>query len=141
MSMSDLTFDVDLTVGARPRTVSFADGGVVFVKGDQGEFAYLVRSGEVEIRGAGHAFEVVGSGGLFGEMALIDGGPRSASAVARRATELVVIDKATFGRLLGEVPDFALKVMRLLALRLRVANSRAGEDHTLPIRRASRKSA
>jgi CRP/FNR family cyclic AMP-dependent transcriptional regulator len=139
--MRDLSFDVDLTVGVEQRTVSFADGGVVFVKGDRGEFAYLVRSGEVEIRGAGHAFEVVGPGGLFGEMALIDGGPRSASAVARKATELVVIDQTTFARLLSEVPDFARKVMQLLTLRLRAANSRAPTESGLPIRRASRKTA
>ncbi len=139
--MSDLVFDVDLTVGPQPRTVGFADGGVVFVKGDRGAFAYLVRSGEVEIRGAGHALEVVGPGGLFGEMALIDGGPRSASAVARKATELVVVDRATFDRLLREVPDFALKVMRLLAVRLRRANGRAAGAEVLPIRRAGRKSA
>jgi CRP/FNR family transcriptional regulator, cyclic AMP receptor protein len=139
--MSDLTFDVDLTVGSHPRTVGFANGGVVFVKGDCGEFAYLVRSGEVEIRGAGHAFEVVGPGGLFGEMALIDGGPRSASAVARKATELVVVDRQTFDRLLREVPDFALKVMQLLALRLRSANTRATSPDALPIRRVSRKGA
>ncbi len=140
--MSDLSFDVDLTVGAQPRTVSFAHGGVIFVKGDGGAFAYLVRSGEVEIRGSGHALEVVGPGGLFGEMALIDGGPRSASAVARKATELVVLDRPTFDRLTREVPDFALKVMQLLSRRLRAANRRTASDDTLPIvRRASRKSA
>ena len=137
--MSVPRFDVDLTVGPQPRTVNFTDGGVVFVKGDHGEFAYLVRSGEVEIRGAGHAFEVIGPGGLFGEMALIDGGERSASAVARKATELVVVDRQTFDRLLREVPDFALKVMQLLALRLRRANGRATGAEALPIRRVSRK--
>jgi CRP/FNR family transcriptional regulator, cyclic AMP receptor protein len=140
-AMSDLQFDVDLTVGAERRTVSFANGGVVFVKGDRGEFAYLVRSGEVEIRGAGQAFEVVGPGGLFGEMAMIDGGPRSASAVARKASELVVIDRPTFARLLSEVPDFAIKVMRLLAMRLRAADTRAPPETGLPIRPASRNSA
>ena len=139
--MDEPRFDVDLIVGAEPPTVGFADGGVIFVKGDRGEFAYLVRSGEVEIRGSGHAFEVVGPGGLFGEMALIDGGPRSASAVARKATELVVVDKPTFVRLLGEVPDFALKVMQLLTARLRAANIRAPSETALPIRRASRNSA
>lgn len=136
--MSDVTFDVDLTVGAERRTVSFADGGVVFVKGDRGAFAYFVRSGEVEIRGAGHALEIVGPGGLFGEMALIDGGPRSASAVARKATELVVIDRPTFARLLNEVPDFAFNVMRLLAMRLRATNGRAPGEAALPIRHAPR---
>lgn len=139
--MNELSFDVDLTVGPQPRTVGFADGGVVFVKGDHGEFAYLVRSGEVEIRSAGHAFEVVGPGGLFGEMALIDGGPRSASAVASKATELVVIDQETFARLTREVPDFAIKVMQLLAQRLRNANARAPVEPGLPIRRTARRTA
>ncbi len=139
--MTEFSFDVDLIVGAHRRTVSFADGGVVFVKGDCGELAYLVRSGEVEIRGAGHALEVVGPGGLFGEMALIDGGPRSASAVARKATELIVIDRSTFARLASEVPDFAVSVMRLLALRLRTANTHAAAETGLPIRRVARKSA
>ncbi len=139
--MNDLTFDVDLIVGPKPKTVSFADGGVIFVKGDCGEYAYLVRSGEVEIRGAGHVLEVVGRGGLFGEMALIDGGPRSASAVARQATELVVIDRQAFVALIAEVPDFAVKVMQLLAHRLRAANARVSPETGLPIRRVSRKSA
>ena len=121
--MTDLPFDPDLIVGAGQKTVSFADRGVVFVKGDRGEFAYLVKSGSVEIRGAGRAMELVGPGGLFGEMAIIDAGPRSASAVAIGATELIVIDRATFDRLVREVPDFALGVMRLMARRLRATNA------------------
>ena len=52
-------------------------------------------------------------------MALIDGGPRSASAVARKATERVVVDRPTFVRLTREVPDLALKLMQLFAARLR----------------------
>ncbi len=139
--MNEFIFDVDLTVGPDPRTVNFAHGGVVFVKGDRGEYAYLVRSGEVEIRDAGHALEVIGPGGLFGEMALIDGGPRSASAVASKATELVVIDRRAFVTLIGEVPDFAITVMQLLAHRLRATNTRTSADTGLPIRRVSRRSA
>ncbi len=74
-------------------------------------------------------------------MALIDGAPRSASAVARKATELVVIDGPTFARLTSEVPDFAFKVMRLLSARLRAANSHTAPEMQLPIRRAPRRSA
>ncbi len=139
--MNTPQFDVDLTIGTQPRTVAFTDGGVIFVKGDRGEYAYLVRSGEVEIRGAGHALEVVGPGGLFGEMALIDGAPRSASAVASKATELVAIDRPTFVRLVREVPDFAIKVMQILALRLRAADTRTPAETGLPIRGAGRKTA
>ncbi len=63
--------------------------------------------------------ESVGPGGMFGEMALIDGGPRAAAALAAEATEVAVVDKATFHALVREEPDFALGVMRLLAERIR----------------------
>jgi CRP-like cAMP-binding protein len=121
--MDDLRFfDPDLVVGANRKTVSFADRGVVFVKGDRGEFAYLVKTGSVEIRSSGRAMELVCPGGLFGEMALIDSGPRSASAVALGTTELIVIDRATFERIIQEVPDFAMSVMKLMSRRLRSTN-------------------
>jgi CRP-like cAMP-binding protein len=124
--MSELQFDPDLIVGAERKTVAFADRGVVFVKGDRGEFAYLVKSGSVEIRGDGRAMELVREGGLFGEMALVDAEPRSASAVAMGPTELIVIDRPTFDRLIREVPDFALGIMRLMSRRLRSSNAFAG---------------
>ncbi len=63
--------------------------------------------------------ESVGPGGIFGEMALIDGGPRSAAALAAEATEVAVIDKAAFHALVREEPAFALAIMRLLAERVR----------------------
>jgi CRP-like cAMP-binding protein len=136
--MSGPKFDVNLIVGPEPRTISFTNGGVVFVKGDNGAFAYLVRSGRVEIRGSGQSIEIVGPGGLFGEMALIDGGPRSASAVALADTELVVVDKPTFERLLREVPDFAVGVMQLMSARLRAANSRVTPPGGVSARRGAR---
>ena len=136
--MSGPKFDVDLIVGPDPRTIGFANGGVVFVKGDQGSLAYLVRSGKVEIRGSGQSIELVGPGGLFGEMALIDGGPRSASAVALAETELVVLNQVTFERLLREVPDFAIGVMQLMSARLRAANAKAASNAGPTVRRANR---
>src|SRR4051812_35927499 len=73
-------------------TVSFPEGGVVFIKGDRGNAAYMVRSGRVEIREGGRVVEAMTRGELFGEMALIDSEPRSASAVAVGSTELAVIN-------------------------------------------------
>lgn len=102
-------------------TVNFPDGGVVFIKGDHGSAAYLVRDGKVEIRESGRVVETMARGEIFGEMALIDSEPRSASAVAVGATELAVIDKAAFHKLVRDDPDFALAVMRLMSRRLRAA--------------------
>jgi len=93
------------------------------VKGETGEVAYVVKSGRVEIREGGRVLEALGPGGLFGEMAMIDSSPRSASAVAVGPTDLVVIDRETFDALIREVPDFAISVMRLMAKRLRTTTA------------------
>jgi CRP-like cAMP-binding protein len=116
------------------RLAHFPDSQVIFIKGAPGDFAYVVKSGRVEIREGGRVLETLGPGGLFGEMAMIDAAPRSASAVAVGPTDLVVIDHATFDALIREVPDFAISVMRLMARRLRAttANHPAPEE----IRRA-----
>jgi CRP/FNR family transcriptional regulator, cyclic AMP receptor protein len=63
---------------------------------------------------------------IFGEMALIDSEPRSATAVAITDVELVPITEKQFLFLVGQTPYFALKVMRTLAQRLRVTNKSFG---------------
>ena len=69
--------------------------------------------------GAKRQLEEVGPGTIFGEMALIDLGPRSASAVAVTDCELVSIEKRRFWFLVQETPYFAETVMRVMAERLR----------------------
>lgn len=103
--------------------VRFTDGKVIFLKGASGDHAYVVKSGKVEIREGGRALECVGPGGLFGEMAMIDAGPRSASAVAVGETDLILLDRPTFDALVRDVPDFARNVMRLMAKRLRATTA------------------
>jgi CRP-like cAMP-binding protein len=83
---------------------------------------YLIRTGEVVIERGGKVIETLGPGGIFGEMALIDGSPRSATA--RVTTDCVVapINEKTFLFLVHETPFFAIAVMRTLAERLRRMN-------------------
>jgi CRP/FNR family transcriptional regulator, cyclic AMP receptor protein len=118
---------LDKVVG---ETVTFPEGGVVFIKGDRGDAAYMVRTGKVEIRQSGRVVEAMARGEIFGEMALIDSEPRSASAVAVGATELAVIDKDAFHKLIRDDPDFAISVMQLMSRRLRatLAAERATEE-------------
>jgi CRP/FNR family cyclic AMP-dependent transcriptional regulator len=80
---------------------------------------YVVRSGEVEIERDGRVPEHLSSGGIFGEMALIDGSPRAATARAKTACEVAPITEKTFLFLVHETPFFAIAVMRALANRLR----------------------
>jgi CRP/FNR family transcriptional regulator, cyclic AMP receptor protein len=102
---------------------SLPDGGVIFIRGDAGNCLYVVRSGKVEIREGGRVVEVKGPGEMFGELALIDEGTRSASAVAIDATDLVAIDRDTFYRMVRDDPSFAIDVMREMAKRLRTINA------------------
>ena len=97
----------------------FDAGERIFLEDDAADCMYLVRSGTVDVITFGTVLESVGPGGIFGEMALIDGGPRSAAALAAEATEVALIDKETFHALLREEPAFALEVMRVLAQRIR----------------------
>jgi CRP-like cAMP-binding protein len=94
-------------------------GEAIFRQGDAGDAMFVVLEGEVDIVAGGQPIETVGAGGVFGEMALIDGAPRSASTVARTACRLVRIDETRFRFLVQQTPFFALQVMRIMAERLR----------------------
>jgi CRP-like cAMP-binding protein len=94
-------------------------GKVIFQEGDAGRQLYAVKEGEVDIVVHGRVVETVGPGGIFGEMALIDAGTRSASAIARTDCQLVPVDERRFSFLIQQTPQFALQVMRIIVERLR----------------------
>ena len=97
-------------------------GEKIFLEDDTGAAMFMVRSGRVDVITYGAVLENVRTGGIFGEMALINDGPRSAAAIAAEPTEVVSIDKPTFLALLRENPEFALRVMQLLTTRIRRMN-------------------
>jgi CRP/FNR family transcriptional regulator, cyclic AMP receptor protein len=107
--------------------VTFAAGEPVFVAGDAAEFVYVVRSGAVVLHDGDQLLETVGEGGIFGEMALVDGLGRSASATASRDCELVALDERRFQYLVSETPYFAQAVMRVMCERLRRPQAASGE--------------
>lgn len=98
----------------------FEAGSLIFSEGDAGaDRMYIVRSGTVEISIGNRLVETVQANGMFGEMALVDGASRSATARARDACELAPIDRRLFVLMVDEAPHFALNVMRVMADRLR----------------------
>jgi len=103
-------------------TESFSAHDTIFSKGDPRAVMYIVQEGEVEIRLGDRVLEVVGPDGIFGEMAMVDGQPRTATAIARTDCKLVPIDQKRFQFLVQQTPYFAIEVMRILVERLRRAD-------------------
>ena len=120
--MSDLPLDYDLLLRLGAKSKTFDAGEKVFLEDDFGTGLFVVKSGRVDVITYGTVLENVRAGGIVGEMALIDDGPRSAAAIAAEPTEVLAIDKRTFLELIRAEPEFALHVMRILTNRLRRMN-------------------
>jgi CRP/FNR family transcriptional regulator, cyclic AMP receptor protein len=101
-------------------------GGVIFREDEQADELFVIKSGYVRIQIGNRMVAELTADDIFGEMALIDSEPRSATAVAITDVELVPITEKQFLFLVGQTPYFALKVMRTLAQRLRVTNKSFG---------------
>ena len=106
--------------------VDFKAGAVLFEEGARGDFMYVVQSGEVEIRRqvgeTQRVLAVLPAGEFFGEMAILNGRPRSATAVVRTDARLLVIDGKTFEAMLRARPEIALRIIKTVAARLESAN-------------------
>lgn len=102
----------------------FPAGEHVFREGDLGLEMYIIQEGEVEILktssdGGERRLAKLEQGDFFGEMAILEGLPRTASARAIRPCKLVMIDGSTFDQMLRKTPEIAVRMMRKLSRRLR----------------------
>jgi len=120
----DMGFSV--LTGNNIETRSFKAGDVIFREGDEAKELFVIKSGQVRIQIGNRAVTELAGDSIFGEMALIDSEPRSATAVAATDVELVPVSEKQFLFLVSQTPYFALKVMRVLAQRLRVTNKTFG---------------
>jgi CRP-like cAMP-binding protein len=108
---------------------------IIFEEGAVGSEMFIVKKGKIEIEisiKTGDELEVkslgfIEEGDFFGEMSIIENSPRSARAIAREETELVVLNKNRFYRLIEHSPEFAIKIVRRLSSRLKDANNRTKE--------------
>jgi CRP/FNR family cyclic AMP-dependent transcriptional regulator len=105
--------------------VTLAPGGVLFEKGEPGQLMYVVKSGNLQILDGNYVYETVSAGGIVGEMAVVDGSPRSATVRAVEPTIVIPIDEHRFLFMVQQTPFFALRVMRVMTARLRAMNERA----------------
>jgi len=111
-----------LLLGPEVPTRDFAKGATLFKEGDHGKEFFVVVRGHVEVRSGNRLLETLGEDSIFGEMALIDDSPRSATVVALTDVTVAPIQEKQFLFLVRHTPFFALRVMRVLAERLRTQN-------------------
>jgi CRP-like cAMP-binding protein len=113
-------------------------GATIFVKGDPGMALFAVRAGSVKISvpaidGREAVFNVLRDGEIFGEIALLDGQPRTADAVALTDCELMVIDRRDFLAFVHSEPKVAMRLIELLCARLRFASEHMEEMFFLDV--------
>jgi len=119
-----MTADTSFSVltGNNIETRRVRAGGVIFCEGEEADELFVIKSGYVRIQIGNRMMADLAADSIFGEMALIDNEPRSATALAITDVELVPISEKQFLFLVSQTPYFALKVMRILAQRLRATN-------------------
>lgn len=120
--MSHDAIDFSLIVRSGVETRSFNQGDTIFKEGDAASELFVIQSGSVEIRHGNRMLDTLSGNNIFGEMALIDGAPRSATAIAATDVTVVPVTEKQFLFLVSQTPFFALMVMRVLARRLRATN-------------------
>jgi CRP-like cAMP-binding protein len=105
-------------------TVRYDRGKVIMVQGQAGAFMYVVQEGRVAITLRGTVVERIGPGGVFGEMALVDQGARTANANAEADCALLAINRQIFLNLVKADPTFGVSLLTAIAERVR--NTAAG---------------
>jgi CRP-like cAMP-binding protein len=120
------------------RRRTFPAGEALFHEGDPGHSLYVVLTGCVNIQkvtadGTLLHLNECGRGEAFGEMALVDGHPRSADAVTAESTELLILDRDDFLPAVRSSPQIAFSVMACLAERVRAADRRFAKHTTLDV--------
>ena len=111
------------------RSVRFYDqGSVIFKENDEGSEMFIIIQGVVEIRKStgptsSKILTTLQKGDMFGEMAIIEKQPRSASAVAVQPTRLLVLNEKLYDNMIGSNPDFARKMNKVLSERIRRADA------------------
>jgi len=114
------------------RVSRYGAGEAIFREGDPGDSLHMVMEGEVRIfvlspGGDELSFSFVGPGECFGDLALLDGRPRSASAVASQLTRTLVVTRGDFILWLSERPRASLALLETLSLRLRRLSNTAAD--------------
>ena len=129
---TQLKHDEATTLAERLVPRSFNANSIIFHLGDPGGLLYIITRGKVKIAhstpdGQEALLAILGTGDFFGELALLDDAPRSATAEAIEATETLTLHREEFIRFLNSNPGFAYHVMQTLAKRIRHLNDQISD--------------
>ncbi|MFL7838290.1 MAG: Crp/Fnr family transcriptional regulator [Candidatus Promineifilaceae bacterium] len=110
----------------------FNQGQIIFHHGDPGGLLYIISQGKVKISystkdGQEALLAILGAGDFFGELALLDDSPRSATAEALETTDTLTLHREDFRRYLSSNPDFAMHVLQTMAKHIRRLNSQLSD--------------
>ena len=119
-------------VAKRVQRRQYSRGDTIFVKDDPGESMFIVEDGAVRIyvpgtQGADLTLAVMQPGEFFGDLSLLDGRPRSASAEAARKSVLLTLERDDLTELVESRPQAALAILRVIAERLRETDQMASD--------------
>lgn len=121
MDPESIDFQVLSRLGGERR--HYKAGEVIFRAGEAGDEFFIVREGTVAVEVKGAIVERLGTSQIFGEMALVEAKPRSATVIAETDCVVVPISEKQFLTMVEYAPSFSLAVIRTLAHRLREANA------------------
>lgn len=113
------------TIGRASDEVVVAAGRTLTEEGRPGREFFLILDGKASVRRNGRRVATLGPGQYFGELSLLDRGPRSATVVADTDMRLLVLGQREFNGVLDEVSGLAHKLLRTMAGRLREADAKA----------------
>jgi CRP/FNR family cyclic AMP-dependent transcriptional regulator len=113
---------------SQSRAVNFKKSAIIITEGETGESLYIIEHGSVRIyvsdeKGGEMTIFVQGPGSYIGEISLLDGAPRTASAIALEDTRVLMISKSTFARCISQNPQIAFHIIQSVTQRLRKATN------------------
>jgi NTE family protein len=133
---ADLTQAMREKIAGRANELRVPTGEWLFRAGDEGDALYVIRAGRLEVVAGdreGKVVRVLARGAALGELALLTSSPRSASVRAARDTDLIVIDRDHFQRLLEDAPEVSLALTRTLGDQLRDSVGVMSQTRGVPV--------
>jgi len=124
---SELSADAIASLGRLASRRRYPRDTVVFFENEEGDCLFMILEGRIKVTILGDdgreiILTMLGPGDLFGEMALLDNEPRSATAIAVEESELLLLQRSDFQAVVGENPGISSALIKVLSARLRRAN-------------------